>query len=123
MAILLVEGVLLLHLLWCSWVLLGWTVTRGRPLLRALHIASIAYAIIIELIPWPACPLTVAETRLEARAGIEPAHGPFLVRLLDGVVYPNLPEWMIVCGAALVCVGILFIYLRRYLRRAGSTEW
>jgi hypothetical protein len=33
-------------------VLLGWTVTRRR-LLRTLHIASVVYAIVIELVPWP----------------------------------------------------------------------
>jgi Protein of Unknown function (DUF2784) len=98
-----VEVVLFLHLLWCGWVLLGWTVTRCRRLLRTLHIASLIYAIVIETVPWPPCPLTVAETWLEARQGIEPAHGPFLVQILDAVVYPDLPEWFVVglCGACL----------------------
>ena len=119
----LVEAVLFLHLLWSVWVLLGWTVTRCRPLLRTLHIASLIYAIVIELVPWPPCPLTVAETWLEARAGIEPAHGPFLVRVLDAVVYPNLPEWLVVGGAVLVCVAILGVYLRRYVRRTAPGQW
>jgi hypothetical protein len=119
----LVETVLFLHLLWCGWVLLGWTVTRCRPLLRTLHIASLAYAIVIELVPWPPCPLTVAETWLEARAGIEPAHGPFLVGVLDAVVYPDLPEWLVVGSAVLVCVAILSVYLRRYRRRTALGQW
>jgi hypothetical protein len=85
LSIVLAEAVLFLHLLWRVWVLLGWTVTRCRPVLRTLHIASLVYAIVIELVPWPPCPLTVAETWLEARAGIEPVHGPFLVRVLDAV--------------------------------------
>ena len=117
------EAVLFLHLLWCGWVLLGWIVTRLRPLLRTLHIASLIYAIVIELVPWPPCPLTVAETWLEARAGIEPAHGPFLVRVLDAIVYPDLPEWLVVGGAALLCVGVLLVYLRRYLRRTADGQW
>jgi hypothetical protein len=118
-----VEAVLFLHLLWCGWVLLGWTVTRCRPLLRALHIASLIYSIVIELVPWPPCPLTVAETWLEARAGIEPAHGPFLVRLLDEVVYPDLPEWFVRGNPGPFCVAILGVYLRRYHRRTASGEW
>jgi len=117
------EAVLFVHLLWCGWVLLGWTLTRGRPILRALHIASLLYAIVIELVPWPPCPLTVAETWLEARAGIEPARGPFLARVLDAIVYPNLPTWVVVGGAVLVCVGILVVYIRRYLHRSASGEW
>jgi Protein of Unknown function (DUF2784) len=119
----LVEAVLFLHLLWCIWVLLGWTVTLCRPLLRTLHIASLVYAIVIELVPWPPCPLTVAETWLEARAGIEPAHGPFLVHVLDAVVYPDLPEWFVVDCAVLVCAGILSVYLRRYRGRTGDGQW
>jgi hypothetical protein len=104
-------------------VLLGWTVTRCRHVLRTLHVASLIYAIFIELVPWPPCPLTVAETWLEARAGIEPAHGPFLVRVLDAVVYPDLPEWLVVGGAVLLCVVILWMYLQRYLRRARGGQW
>ena len=104
-------------------MLLGWTVTRGRPVLSALHVASLIYAIFIELVPWPPCPLTVAETWLEARAGVEPAHGPFLVRVLDAIVYPNLPESLIVGGAVFVCVAILAEYVRRYLRRNAGGQW
>jgi Protein of Unknown function (DUF2784) len=118
-----VEAVLLVHLLWCAWVVLGWTVTRGRPFLRTLHIASLIYAIAIESVPWPPCPLTVAEDWLEARAGIEPAQGPFLVRVLDASVYPNVPVWLVVGGAVIVCAAILGIYLRRYLRRTVDHQW
>jgi len=98
-------------------------VTRYRPVLRRLHIASLAYAIVIELVPWLPCPLTVAETWLEARAGIEPAHGPFLVRVLDAVAYPDLPEWLVVGCAVLVCVAILGVYLRRYRHRTADGRW
>lgn len=122
-ASLLAETVLFLHLLWCGWVLLGWIVTRCRRVLRALHIASLLYAIVIELLPWPPCPLTVAETWLEGRAGIEPAHGPFLVRVLDATVYPDLPKWFVVGSAVLVCVGTLAVYLRRYLRTDANGQW
>lgn len=112
-----------MHLLWCAWVALGWTVTRRRSVLRTLHIASLVYAIVIETVPWPPCPLTVAESWLEARAGVEPARGPFLVHILDVTVYPNLPVWLVVGGAVLVCVAILLVYVRRYLSRNASGQW
>ena len=112
-----------LHLLWCLWVLLGWTETRRRPVLRALHIASVIYAIVVESVPWILCPLTMAEMWLEARAGMEPTHGPFLVRVLDAVVYPDLPEWLVIGVAVVVCAGILCVYLRRYFRRAANGRW
>jgi hypothetical protein len=119
----LAEAVLFLHLLWCGWVSLGWTVTHRRRVLRTLHIASLFYATVIELVPWLPCPLTVAEAWLEARAGIEPAHGPFLVRVLDAAVYPDLPVWLVAGCAVLVCMAILLVYLRRYHRRTGSGQW
>jgi Protein of Unknown function (DUF2784) len=119
----LVELVLAVHLLWCAWVVLGWTITRGRRALRTVHIASLFYAIIIESVPWPPCPLTVAENWLEARAGIQPARGPFLVRVLDATVYPNVPVWLVVGGAVIVCAAILGIYVRRYLRRTTAGQW
>ena len=104
-------------------MLLGWTVTRSRPVLRTLHIASLIYAIVVESVPWLPCPLTLAETWLEARAGIEPARGPFLVRILDAVVYPDVPEWLVVGGAVLTCIGILLVYVRRYRHRNASGKW
>jgi hypothetical protein len=113
-------AVLLLHLLWCAWVLLGWLITRGRRLLSGLHIASLCYAIVIELIPWSLCPLTIAEAWLDARAGIAPESGPFLVRILDATIYPNLPEWLVAGAAVVVCVSILGVYARRYLQQRRS---
>ena len=104
-------------------MVLGWTVTLCRRVLRTLHIVSLIYAIVIELVPWPLCPLSLAETWLEARAGIEPEHGPFLVHVLDAIVYPDLPEWVVVGGAVVVCAAILWVYLRRYHRRTADGQW
>ncbi|MFY9527686.1 MAG: DUF2784 family protein [Candidatus Acidiferrales bacterium] len=115
--------VLSLHLLWCAWVLLGWMLTRRHRVLRLLHIGSLIYAIIIELAPWPPCPLTVAEIWLETRGGVAPTRGPFLLRMLDAIVYPNLPEPLVVGVAVAVCLAILGVYARRYLRRSVGGAW
>ena len=62
-----------------------------------------------ELGPW-ACPLTLAENYFEARAGIAPYQGPFLLHYLDAIVYPNLsPTLLTVCGVA-VCAANLIVY-------------
>ncbi|HEX4075774.1 MAG TPA: DUF2784 family protein [Candidatus Acidoferrales bacterium] len=119
----LAEAVLVVHLLWCAWVLLGWTITRGRPVLRSLHIGSLVYAIFIESVSWPPCPLTVAENWLEARAGIDPARGPFLVHVLDATIYPNVPAWLVVGAAVLICAAILAIYIWRYRHREANGRW
>jgi hypothetical protein len=116
-------AVLSLHLLWCAWVLLGWMLTRRRRVLRLLHIGSLIYAIMIELAHWPPCPLTAAEIWLETRGDVAPARGPFLMRMLDAIVYPDLPEWLVVGAAVAVCLAILGVYSRRYLRRSVGGAW
>jgi len=45
------------------------------------------------------------------------------VRVLDAVVYPDLPEWVVVGSAVLMCVGILCVYLRRWLHRTAEGRW
>ena len=56
----LAELVLLVHLLWILWVILGWRVTRNRRLFACLHIGSLFWGIAMEVGPWP-CPLTITE--------------------------------------------------------------
>src|ERR1700741_57836 len=80
---------LLLHALFILWVVFGAFLTRWRPVLRWLHIASLVWGILTELLPWP-CPLTLLENWLEGKAGVEPYQGGFLFHYLDKLVYPNI---------------------------------
>jgi hypothetical protein len=108
--------VLLVHLLWIVWVILGVLVTRNRPALRLFHIFSLIYSILIEVLPWPPCPLTVLEQALEEQAGMVPYHEPFLVHYLEAVIYPHIPLLLLVSCAVAVCVFNLGIYAVRYWR-------
>jgi Protein of Unknown function (DUF2784) len=85
----LATAVLLPHALFILWVVFGAWLTRSRPILRWLHIGSLVWGILTELLPWP-CPLTLLEDWLERRAGIEPYQGGFLLHYLDKLVYPNI---------------------------------
>lgn len=106
------DAVLAVHLLYIAWVIFGALLTRGRPRLAALHIASIIWGIITETTNAP-CPLTIAENWCEARAGVAPYHGPFLLHYLDATVYPNVPSALLVSVAVAVCALNLFFYARR----------
>jgi hypothetical protein len=119
---LLAVGVLLLHLLWIVWVILGVLVTRHRPALRVFHIVSLLYSILSEVVPWPSCPLTFVEQWLEGRAGIVPYHGPFLVHYLEALIYPDIPETLLVGSAVAVCLFNLGVYVVRY-RGRHLTGW
>lgn len=116
---LLAIAALALHLAWIVWILLGWLLTRRRPLLRWVHIGSVVYGMLIEIFLWP-CPLTLAEQWLMRRAGREPYTGDFLLHYLEAVVYPDVPPLLLAGVAVAVCAGILGIYVRRYLRRTAE---
>jgi Protein of Unknown function (DUF2784) len=105
--------VLLLHALFIVWVSFGALVTRSRPVLRWLHIASVVWGILMELLPWP-CPLTLFENWLEAKAGVEPYQGGFLLHYLDKLVYPNISTRVLTAAGVLVCFLNLAVYGWRF---------
>jgi hypothetical protein len=104
--------VLFLHMLFILWVAFGALLTLSRPVLRWLHIVSLVWGILTELLPWP-CPLTVLENWLEAKAGVQPYQGGFLLHYLDKVVYPDISASALTVAAVLVCVLNLAVYGRR----------
>src|SRR5713101_3578355 len=114
----LAELALLVHFLWILWVILGWIVTRNRPLLRRLHIGSLLWGILMEVGPWP-CPLTIAEQWLQGRAGSAAYQGSFLIHYLEAVIYPDVSQEMLTRVASGVCFVILGIHGRRFWQERG----
>ena len=104
--------VLLLHALYILWVVFGALLTRSRPTLRCLHVASLVWGILTELLPWP-CPLTVLENWLERTAGVEPDTGGFLLHYLDKLVYPDISATALTIAGVLICVLNLAFYGRQ----------
>ena len=102
-------AILILHALFILWVVFGALLTRSRPVLRWLHIGSLVWGILTELLPWP-CPLTVLENWLEAKAGVEPYQGGFLLHYLDKLVYPDISSTLLTVAGVLVCVLNLALY-------------
>jgi Protein of Unknown function (DUF2784) len=87
----LATATLFLHALFIVWVVFGALVTRSRPILRGLHIVSLIWGILTELLPWP-CPLTLLESWLEQKAGVEAYPGGFLLHYMDKVSIPIFPR-------------------------------
>ncbi len=112
------DAVLLLHLAFIGWVIFGALLTRGRPRLAFAHVATVIYGFIAETTPL-VCPLTLAENYFEARAGISPYRGPFLLHYLDATVYPDAPPALLTVCAVIVCAINVGIYAWR-IRRARS---
>jgi Protein of Unknown function (DUF2784) len=108
----LATAVLFLHALFILWVVFGALLTCSRPVLRWLHIASLVWGILTELLPWP-CPLTLLENWLEGRAGVEPYQGGFLLHYLDKLVYPDISANVLTIAGVIVCVANLVFYARQ----------
>ena len=104
--------VLFLHALFILWVVFGALLTRSRPILRWLHIGSLVWGILTELLPWP-CPLTVLENWLEAKAGVQPYQGGFLLHYLDKLVYPDISATVLTIAGVLICALNLALYGRQ----------
>jgi hypothetical protein len=109
---LLAVSVLLLHALFILWVIFGALLTRSRPILRWLHVASLVWGILTELLPWP-CPLTVLENWLEAKAGVQPYQGGFLLHYLDKLVYPDISATVLTVVGLIICTLNLGFYGRQ----------
>jgi hypothetical protein len=109
---LLAVSVLLLHALFILWVIFGALLTRSRPILRWLHVASLVWGILTELLPWP-CPLTVLENWLEAKAGVQPYQGGFLLHYLDKLVYPDISATVLTIVGLIICTLNLGFYGRQ----------
>ncbi len=103
---------LIIHIAWILWVVLGALFTRCHPLLTALHVISLIWGIIVEIDLSP-CPLTLAEQYLQAHSGFQSFQGSFLVHYLDRIVYPDLPEILVVSAGIAICGLNLSIYLWR----------
>ena len=105
-------SVLFLHAVFILWVVFGALLTRSRPILRWLHIGSLVWGILTELLPWR-CPLTVLENWLEAKAGVEPYQGGFLLHYLDKLVYPDISATVLTVAGVIICALNLVFYGRQ----------
>lgn len=114
-------AVLLLHALFILWIIFGAAaLTRSRPVLQTLHVLSLFWGILTEVLPWP-CPLTIAENWLESRAGVQPYQGGFLLHYLDALIYPNVSPTALTFAGVMVCLANLALHVRRFWRTRRSS--
>jgi len=88
--------------------------------LRWLHISSLFWGILTEVLPWP-CPLTILENSLESQAGVQPYQGGFLLHYLDSLVYPDISSTVLASAGVVVCSLNLMVYGWRIW--AGHSGW
>lgn len=120
MAGLLADGVLVFHLAFIVFVMLG-----GLPVLRWkwiawLHVPAVLWGIYIEL-SGRICPLTPLENSLREAAGQSGYSGGFIDHYITALIYPDgLSRGIQMALAATVVLVNGLVYWRLFARRAKT---
>lgn len=112
------DGVLLLHLAFIGFVVLGAVAALRWPWLLFAQIPAAAWGTFVEL-TGRICPLTVVENRLRRRAGTSGYGESFVEHYLLGVIYPGglTREGQVALAAVVLIVnGAIYAWILHRLR-------
>jgi len=104
----------------------GWAWVN-RADFRVVHALAIA-VVVAESWLGLACPLTLIEQRLRARAGVLPSEGAgsagetFVGHWISRLLYFDAPEWVFTLAYSLFGLAVLAAWLRFPPRRSGRRE-
>lgn len=113
----LADAVLILHLGFILFVLLGGLMLRRWPWIPWLHLPAVGWAAFIEL-SHAICPLTPLENALRAAAGKTPYGGGFIEHYLTQLIYPTGLTPAIQTGLGLALLALNgWLYGRWWLGR------
>lgn len=115
----LADTVLILHLLFVIFVVLGGWLVAWRPKLIWAHLPVVAWGVWIEF-SGATCPLTPLENWLRRRGGEAGYSGGFIEHYLTSFLYPDglTRKTQLLIGAGVIVVnlaayGMLWLWLRR----------
>ncbi|MHC5348751.1 DUF2784 domain-containing protein [Pseudomonas sp. A46] len=113
------DAVLLLHLAFILFVVLGGLLVLRWPRLAVLHLPAVAWGATVECLQL-LCPLTPLENRLRRLAGERGYEGGFIEHYLEPLIYPAglTPGIQLGLGALVLLInlvpyGLLLWRLRR----------
>lgn len=128
--LLLADAVLLLHVLFVAFVvlgllaiylggILGWRWVRHRRF-RLVHLGAIGY-VVVQAWLGAVCPLTTLEMALRAEAGSATYAGSFIQHWLQRLLYYTAPEWVFVAVYTLFGSLVLASWwvVRPFTRKRG----
>lgn len=113
---LLANLVLLAHLGFILFVVLGGLAVARHPRLAWLHLPCVAWGAAVELLGWY-CPLTPLENHFLALAGETAYEGDFIQRYLLAGIYPDGLTRELQIGLGLAALGLNGVIYYRLLRK------
>jgi len=105
------DAVVVLHLLWIVFLILGALPGRHWPWVRWTHLASLALSVVLQVFGW-ICPLTHLEVWLRRLGSAQPYEGTFIRHYVDQLVYAEIPRGALLIGTLIVVVISVWIYRR-----------
>lgn len=115
------DAVLVLHLLFVLWAVLGGLAVLWRAKLAFLHLPALAWGIWIEA-SHGICPLTPLENHFRALAGESGYAGGFIEHYLVPLIYPPglgaAQQWLLALALVAINAAVYVGVWRRY-RNAG----
>jgi hypothetical protein len=120
MSALLADAVVVVHLAFIAFALLGGLLVLRWPRASWLHLPAAGWAVLVETLG-VSCPLTPLEVRLRRAAGLPGYEGGFIERQVLPVLYPAdlTRELQVALGLAALLAN-LAIYAIVLSRRAAS---
>ena len=114
----LADAVLILHLLFVIFVVLGGWLVAWRPKLIWAHLPVLAWGIWIEF-SGAICPLTPLENSLRIRGGEAGYEGGFIEHYLTSFIYPDglTRNTQFVLGGILIAINLAAYGMLWYWRR------
>lgn len=121
---LLADAVVVLHLLFVLYVILGSLLVLKWPYTSWLHVPAALWGAIIELAAWR-CPLTPLEQSLRRLAGQQGFAGGFIDHYIISVLYPPglTRTHQILLGIVVIAINaVIYGYIWRRAMRADGGE-
>ena len=110
------DAVVLVHVAFIAFVVLGGLLALRRPWVAVLHVPAAVWAVLIESFGW-ICPLTPLEVQLRLAGGEAGYSGGFVDNYIVPLVYPasltQPVQWGLAVFVLLVNVAIYTVLLRR----------
>lgn len=121
----LADLVLVVHLAFVLFVVLGGLLVLRRPRVARVHLPVALYGALIEFIGF-ACPLTPLENALRRRGGESGYAGGFIEHYVTATLYPAglTRETQLLLGIAVLAINaaIYTIWLRRRAAQSSSAD-
>lgn len=103
------DAVVVLHLLWIVFLVLGALPGRRWPWVKWTHLASLAFSIALQIFGW-ICPLTHLEVWLRRLGGAQPYEGTFIRHYVEQIVYAVIPRAALLIGTLVIVAFSLWMY-------------